>query len=268
MALVKLRYQQVIDLVERLIAERGLGPGDLLPSRNELAAMAGVSMITVRRALDELERAGRVASHQGVGTFVARPRIVSEPGRPGGLLSTLQGEARPPVVSTRLLGVVASVPSAALARALHLDAGERAWQVSRLREIGGQPTILEQAIIPLRLAPDLAKRVAGLTGSLYELLQREYLLSDEYEEQFLAVALPSPAERRLLRLGTKERVVRLRGVTFDARGVPFDCFQQLYPADEFVFYISGQTARHVFKASDLEEWEFSPEGLTLKELRS
>jgi len=33
--------------------------------------MAGVSLITVRRALAELEREGRVHSHQGVGTFVA-----------------------------------------------------------------------------------------------------------------------------------------------------------------------------------------------------
>ena len=85
----KLRDVQVIDLIDGIIAERGLGPGDLLPTQKDLAELAGVSLITVRRALDELERSGRVSGHQGVGTFVARPRIVSEPTRSGGLLATL-----------------------------------------------------------------------------------------------------------------------------------------------------------------------------------
>ena len=40
----RLRYQDVMAMVERLIAERGSAPGDLLPSRAELAAMAGVSL--------------------------------------------------------------------------------------------------------------------------------------------------------------------------------------------------------------------------------
>src|SRR5215472_16187722 len=74
-----LRYEQVVALVERLISERGLVPGDLLPSYTELADRAGVSLITVRRALDELERTGRVRRHQGVGTFVARPPGLADP---------------------------------------------------------------------------------------------------------------------------------------------------------------------------------------------
>ena len=49
------RYEEVIELIERLIAERQLGPGDLLPSRSALAELAGVSIITVSRALNELE---------------------------------------------------------------------------------------------------------------------------------------------------------------------------------------------------------------------
>ena len=80
----------MIEFIERLVAEGNLAPGDMLPTQAELAAAAGVSLITVRRALEELERAGRVRRHQGVGTFLARPRIISEPGRSGGLLDTLR----------------------------------------------------------------------------------------------------------------------------------------------------------------------------------
>ena len=44
--------------------------------------MAGVSLITVRRALQELERAGPGrGGHQGVGTFVALSSDRHRPGR-------------------------------------------------------------------------------------------------------------------------------------------------------------------------------------------
>src|SRR5258708_37184100 len=76
-----LLYERVVALVEQLIADRGMAPGDRLPTYAELAELAVVGMITVRRALDELERAGRVRRHQGLDAFVARPRIVSEPAR-------------------------------------------------------------------------------------------------------------------------------------------------------------------------------------------
>src|ERR1700722_7888736 len=101
-----LLYEQVVDYVEGLVAERGLVPGDMLPTYAELAASVGVSLITVRRALDELERAGKVRRHQGLGTFLARPRIVADPGRAGSLLGPLdQDEASPraEAIDTRIL---------------------------------------------------------------------------------------------------------------------------------------------------------------------
>ena len=93
----RLLYEDVIDLVARIVAEQQLAPGDKLPTHAELAELAGVSMITVRRALEELERRGQVRRHQGLGTFLARPRIVSEPGRTGGLRDTfsVDQDARP-----------------------------------------------------------------------------------------------------------------------------------------------------------------------------
>ena len=93
-----------------------------------------------------------------------------------------------------------------------------------------------------------------MADSLYRLLARRYGLEDDYEEQYLEVVAPSAEERRLLELDTKDQVVRLRGVSFDPHGRPFDCFQQVYPAYEVVFSISGQTARHVFSGTDLRDW--------------
>lgn len=62
-----LRYQHVYDLVVAMIEEQGMRPGDQLPSTAELAELAGVSVISVRRALDELTRSGKIVRHQGSG---------------------------------------------------------------------------------------------------------------------------------------------------------------------------------------------------------
>src|SRR5580704_9881647 len=136
-----LLYEQVVDYVEGLVAERGLVPGDMLPTYAELAASVGVSLITVRRALDELERAGKVRRHQGLGTFLARPRIVTEPTRAGSLLTTLGGEGDEPgqTLDTRVLEMLRGLPSPDVARALRIRADAHVWRLRRLRMIDGQP---------------------------------------------------------------------------------------------------------------------------------
>jgi DNA-binding GntR family transcriptional regulator len=249
-----LRYRRVIDLIDELIRAQDLQPGDLLPTQKELAELAGVSLITVRRALDELEREGRVAGHQGVGTFVARPRIVSEPARRGGLLATFAGRGAAAEVTTELLGVRDVRPDAAVARALALAPGARVWHISRLRSIDGRPMVLEQARVPQALAPDLRERQDELRQSLYGLLARRYGLVDDYEEQYLEVGAAGAAERRRLQLPAKARIVRLQGVSFAAGDVPFDCFEHVYPAEAFAFYISGRTSRRLLPAQELAGW--------------
>jgi GntR family transcriptional regulator len=253
-----LRYRRVIDLIEEIIAAADLQPGSLLPTQQELARRAGVSLITVRRALQELERAGRVTGHQGVGTFVARPRIVSDPGHSGGLLGTFGAQAVPLSVGTEVLGLRSAAPRPAVARTLGLQPGALVWQVERLRRIDGKPLVLEEALIPQALAPGLGTRRGDLAGSLYELLGREHGLVDDHEEQYLEVSIAGGRERRLLELPPHATVVRLRGVSFTAEDIAFDCFEQVYPAEEFVFYISGRTARRLFRPADLNDWGAIP----------
>lgn len=63
-----------VQIVEQVVAKVMAGEwraGDLLPSIRELAAGSRVSVITVKRAYLELERAGVIATRQGKGSFVA-----------------------------------------------------------------------------------------------------------------------------------------------------------------------------------------------------
>jgi DNA-binding GntR family transcriptional regulator len=243
----------VIDLIHRLIAEEDLRAGSRLPSNSELANVAGVSLITVRRALDELEHEGDIVRYQGVGTFVARGRIVSEPTRRGDLAQTLDVERE--AVTTTLLELREGRPSEAIALALGLEGGsDRVWSVERLRFVERRPRILERAALPLRLVPSLDRQALADGASLYSMLAQRFGLVEDYEEQYLALADPTDDERSILSLGGDRSVIRIRGVTFTADGTPFDAFEQVYPADSFVFFFSGRTSRRLLAASPADDW--------------
>src|SRR5476651_2264164 len=64
-------YQQIVDRLKREISEGRLKPGAILPSFRALAEDLLVSIITVKRAYEELEREGIIYRRQGLGTFVA-----------------------------------------------------------------------------------------------------------------------------------------------------------------------------------------------------
>ena len=64
-------YQQIVDRLKSEISEGRILPGAALPSFRQLAEDLLVSVITVKRAYEELERAGIIYRRQGLGTFVS-----------------------------------------------------------------------------------------------------------------------------------------------------------------------------------------------------
>src|ERR1700749_3804463 len=64
-------YQQIVDAVKREISADRLLPGSPLPSFPALAEELPVSLLTVKRAYEQLEREGIIYRRQGLGTFVS-----------------------------------------------------------------------------------------------------------------------------------------------------------------------------------------------------
>lgn len=64
-------YQQIVDGLTREVSAGRVPPGTLLPSFRGLAEDLLVSVITVKRAYEELEREGIIYRKQGLGTFVS-----------------------------------------------------------------------------------------------------------------------------------------------------------------------------------------------------
>ena len=87
---------RVLEFIDREIAERGIGPGDRLPTERDLARDSGQSRTAVRRALQTLEADGRIIRHVGnygevfernlgSGSPLAIPRGLNRLWRDGGI---------------------------------------------------------------------------------------------------------------------------------------------------------------------------------------
>lgn len=68
-------YEQIVSQIKSLIITGELNEGDALPSMRLLAKELRISVITTKRAYEELEREGFIVSFTGKGSFVAGKNI-------------------------------------------------------------------------------------------------------------------------------------------------------------------------------------------------
>lgn len=68
-------YEQITSQIKNLIINGTLREGDLLPSMRLLAKELRVSVITTKRAYEDLERDGFIETVLGKGSFVAKQNI-------------------------------------------------------------------------------------------------------------------------------------------------------------------------------------------------
>ena len=65
-------YKQIVDQIRMNIVKDELNPGDSLPSIRKLAKDLHVSVITTKRAYEELEKEGLIETVPGKGSFISR----------------------------------------------------------------------------------------------------------------------------------------------------------------------------------------------------
>lgn len=165
-------YQTVADELEAQIAS--LEPGSRLPSEHDLVASHGVSRLTARAALQELESRLLVRRVRGAGTFVASridypigpsmPPSASEMVRRAGALPTSQ-----------LVAVRVRKPDPASRRALELEADDRVVAVTRVGQVDGLPAWFGTSRLPLDLVDGISSHL-GDGVSIYQTLRTHFEL--------------------------------------------------------------------------------------------
>ena len=137
-------YQQVMDDLKGEIA-RGVYPaGSRIPAEMELAKSYGVGRVTVRRAIEELSRAGYLNRQQGRGTFVCAPKLKRKIRQKGDVQSFTEGcAANDMVPGARLVSRTVVAATHEDAAFFGVEPGCELIVVERVRTADGIPVMLE-----------------------------------------------------------------------------------------------------------------------------
>ena len=236
---IPFHHQVYLDLKAALDAAEWR-PGDRLPTERELAARYGCSLITIRRAMSELVREGRLERTRGRGTFVLAPRIDVD--FAGSLSFTEEMQTRGLDPETRLVGARPEAAGEAVATALGLELGSPTLYLERLRLADGEPLLLEQVHLPAERFPGLL--ASDLEhGSLYDLLTERYGVRVAKAREALEPVLLRAREARLLGRRPGSPALLIEGIASSAEGIPIEFGRTFVRGDRTRYYVERVVVR-------------------------
>jgi GntR family transcriptional regulator len=224
------RYHQIADALRTRIRAGALRPGARLDNQRRLAKSFSVTLMTLRQALELLEREHLIARRHGLGTFVAAPSIdydILQLRRFAGDLSA-KGER----VATRLLGTRFASPDRRVADALGPGLGARVLVVERLRSVDGHPMSLQRSFLPGRIGDDVVRADLAHTPLHHALEHKLGIVIERARETVSAVRL---ARREARELGCPAGAPAFESerVSYDAAGAPVVFDRVFIPGDRF-----------------------------------
>jgi GntR family transcriptional regulator len=236
---IPLHHQVFRDLKSALDA-REWRPGDRMPTERELAERYGCSLITIRHALSELVREGRIERTRGRGTYVLQPRIDRDIAGAMSFSEEMQRRGLDP--ATRVVTARIEPAGEALAGSLSIAADAPVVYLERVRLGGGEPLLLEQARLP-------AERFPGLLAfdferrSLYDILSERYMTRIVRAREAVEPVVLRRREAELLDLPSRSLALQIDGVAFAADGSAVEAARSFVRGDRTRYYLERDVVR-------------------------
>lgn len=217
-------------VLRQAIVSGTLPPGTPLPPEREIAALSGLSRVTVRKAVAPLVADGLIQQKRGFGTIVSQPRTRVEQSL--SLLTSFSEdmERRGVEVRSVVLACTIGKPSPDEEIAFALNPHEEVARLHRLRLAGEMPLALERAALPQSVLP----KPSEVGASLYEHLATTGHRPTRAIQRISAVLLAGSDAKHL---GLQEGAAGLRIVrtSYLPSGRVVELTHSVYRADAYDF---------------------------------
>lgn len=215
------RYRRIREQLLKRILFGKFQRGDRFDSEVQIAAQFGVSLGTVRKAVDELVAQNVLVRHQGRGTFIAgRDSIAASR-----LLSNVVGEndRRELPAFERLLDIRTRPATATATKLLQLAVGEKICEVERTKAWSDGSRLYERILLPSTLFPDLGKRLVTIRPDmLYEFYEQTFGVSIMTFDERLRAVKATRKDAELIGCKSGAALLEIERIAFGYDGKPFE----------------------------------------------
>jgi GntR family transcriptional regulator len=230
-------YLQLQRRIADAVSAGRLSPGDSLPPERDMAALTGLSRVTIRKAVEGLVTQGHLVQKRGSGTFVA-PRVERMEQALSLLTSFTEDMARRgKAVDSLWLSRRIDGPAPEEVMGLGLRAGERIARLERVRRSDGVPLAIERAALPLSVL-DAPEQV---TGSLYAVLQARGMRPVRAVQRITAANL-GERDADLLGVVPGAAGLKIERIGYLANGRAVEFTRSIYRGDAYDFAVELKIA--------------------------
>ncbi len=246
------KAEEITSLLRTEIMNGTRQAGTKIASERDLSEELGASRMTVRRAIEVLEREGLVKRYPGRGTFVAdtRERVLVERGREihsyleGALTKANEVREGDPFYDIEHLdssshvqfleqpALVAS--DTEIAQQLNISTGALVLKHYRLQTTDTIPYRLIESYYPAELFGDILTTNIG-DQSLFSWLFEHHHIRVSHVQEVLIARLATPQERQILRISASAPVVALNRTVWVRTGKPVEFARIIAVASLYTF---------------------------------
>jgi GntR family transcriptional regulator len=217
-------YSQIREIIRRRVLDGSYAPHSQMPSEAQMMETFGVSRITIRQALGDLQKDGLIFKVPGKGSFVAKPKAFQSLSRLEGF-----GEAMAPAGYETFSQVISKreVPATEIvAQRLHLKTGQTVYEIQRLRYLNREPISVDVSYFHPKLGRRLAREDLP-SRDIFLILENDYGLHLTHADVRIEAIPATETLARQLRIDEASPLLRIERLTHaDEQPVDF----------EFLFY--------------------------------
>ncbi len=231
-------YRQVADDLVGRIDDGRLSSGEMLPSEASLMSEFGVSRVTVRQALAELEKDGQVVRKQGKGTFVGATQVNQPLNRQAKtIIEALTERGIEPEVE--MLGLDQLVPPERVRDTL-CNGDERVTHLRRCYKHNGAPIALVDLYLPLALSgvAHVLAQEDHLNETTYSVFENEMHIAIKEAKHIIRSEELDADAAAILNMKPGEPSLAMDRITFSKENNVLEIMTFYYPTDTFQFEIT------------------------------
>lgn len=225
-------YHQVAQALEDAIRTGELPPGTKLDNEIDLANRLNLSRPTMRKAMDQLVRAGLLVRKRGVGTQVVGSQV-----RRSLELSSLHDDLRSSGGSptTAVLDLARVPADEETAQLLGLSPGDEVYHLRRVRSTDGEPLALMENWVPCSRCELDRERLEQ--DGLYALMRAQGVTFQLAHQRVGAVAADEE-QAALLGVEPGAALVSMTRTALDDVGRPVETGRHVYRGDKYTFELT------------------------------